>query len=642
MRQQVTRVFGVIVMLIAVVSGFEIQRIETRHLIQEKRSQYDQLMMLLRSSAEDAIIAEDINLLSDLLNDIGKDDQNIVRIEITNDEGRTLAKLTRGTGDGDSSDLMLLKTRVIAGGADQGKIQLDVNLRGARKQIANHVLIFVTQLFLMLLGLLLVLLWLVNRTTLRPIVAVEERLNELQEGTFRSDFVEGGSREIAQLARSLNSVAETLSTQLSQAKEQASRLRSENLQRVAAQETAEQKNIELQSVLAQLRDAQEALVKKERMQALGEMAGGVAHDFNNTLTPIIAASDLLREFRVLEESQVDEFVDMIRTAARDAAELVRGIRRSYTQAPSGSVQTLRLGSVVSSAIQLAESETVTGKRRHKAGSIRILHDVDPALQIWGSESLLRQAIVNLIINAVDAMPDGGTIRVTGNSDGDKVALNVVDGGIGMSPELIEKCMSPMFTTKGDLGTGLGLTNVATVTNELGGTVEIESKLNVGTTVRLLLPSTESLVSADGATPDVVFNVLVVDDEPAVRRGVVRLLERLGHRATAVETPFMALDMIRDQKPNLLLTDFSMPDMNGGELAAKAVELDPGLVVILMTAYRDAVASCSGAADLFQFIIDKPVGLNSLRHAIASIRGARSRQQEEHTDSGGDSESPSGD
>ncbi|MFP6763615.1 MAG: ATP-binding protein, partial [Planctomycetaceae bacterium] len=622
MRQQVTRVFGAIMLFIGVACGLEIQWIETRHLIREKESQYEQVLVLLRSAAEDAIIAEDTNLLRDLLDDIGKDDQNIVRIEITNDENKTLARMTRGTDAADRADLISREISVIAGDANQGKVQMDINLRSARKQISNHVLIFVSQLFLMLMGLLLVLLWLVSRTTLRPIVAVEERLKELGEGTLRSDFEEGGSREMAQLARSLNSVAETLSSQLTQAEEQAARLRSENVQRVEAQVTAEQKNIELQSALVQLREAQEALVKKERMQALGQMAGGMAHDFNNTLTPIIAGSDLLREFRVLDDSQIDEFVEMIRTAAGDAAELVREIRRNYTQTSSTSLQSNKLSSVVSSAIHLAESEMLTGRRRHMSGSIRILQDVDSALQIWGSQSLLRQAVVNLIINAVDAMPDGGTIRVTGTRHEDKIALDVTDSGVGMSPDLVEKCMSPLFTTKGDLGTGLGLTNVATVTSELGGTVEIESVLNTGTTVRLLLPSMDSLVSTDEKTQEVVYDVLVVDDEPAVRRGVVRLLERLGHRATGVETPFAALDMIPEQKPDLLLTDFRMPDMNGGELAAKAVEIDPELVVILMTAFRDAVASSPNAAERTQFIIDKPVGLNSLKHAIASIEVRR--------------------
>ncbi|MCH2204058.1 MAG: response regulator [Fuerstiella sp.] len=619
MRQQVTRVFGVIILLIAVASGFVVYWMETDHLEQEKRSQYDQLLALLRSSARDAIVAEDVNLLSSLLDQVGRNDQNIVRIEITNDEQTTIAELTRETTDVDSTNLISLNSPVMAGGAKQGEIQLDINLQSVQEQIKRHVRLFVALLFLMLLGLLLILLWLVNRTTLKPILAVEERLDELGEGTFPADFEEGGSREIAHLARSLH--------------QQSARLRSENLQRISAQETVEQKNNELQSALAKLRDAQGALVKKERIQALGEMAGGMAHDFNNSLTPILAASDLLKEFRTLEESLVDEFVDMIRTAARDAAELIRGIRRNFTQAPSDSIQTIRLDTVVSSAVQFAKSELALGKRRHKAANISIDHDVDPNLQIWGSETLLRQATVNLILNAVDAIPDGGSVRVAGDRDGDRVVLTVTDQGIGMSPDVIEKCTSPGFTTKGDLGVGLGLTNVVTVANEFGGTIEIDSTLDVGTTVRVLLPSVESLVSTDETTQRVVLNVLVVDDEPAVRRGVVRLLERLGHRATAVETPFAAIDMIREQEPDLLLTDFTMPEMNGGELAMKVAELAPNLAVILMTAFRDAVASFPGAEDLFQVIIDKPVGLDSLTHAIASMKNSSSRQQEEDSNIG---------
>ena len=187
---------------------------ETRHLIQEKHSQYGQLLSILRSLVRDAVIAEDTNLLHDLLDDIGKDDPNIVRIEITNDENRTLAKLTRGAGDTDTSELFALMSEGQVGTVTRGTIYLDIDLSHAKRQIADHVLFFVALLFLMLAALLLVLLWLVNRITLRPIVAVEQRLKELGEGTLRSDFVEGGAREIAQLARSLNTVAETLSGQL--------------------------------------------------------------------------------------------------------------------------------------------------------------------------------------------------------------------------------------------------------------------------------------------------------------------------------------------------------------------------------------------------------------------------------------------
>jgi len=588
---------------------------ETRHLIQEKHSQYGQLLSILRSSVRDAVIAEDTNLLHDLLDDIGKDDRNIVRIEITNDENRTLAKLTRGAGNADASELLALMSEVQVGTVTRGTIYLDIDLSHAKRQIADHVLFFVALLFLMLAGLLLVLLWLVNRITLRPIVAVEERLKELGEGTLRSDFVEGGAREMAQLARSLNAVAETLSRQLRQAEDQAKLLRTENRRRIEAQETAEQKNLELQSALSQLKDAQDALVKRERIEALGQMAGGMAHDFNNTLTPIIAASDLLREHRILEEIEVDEFVEMIRTAARDAAELVRGIRREHTQTPDASLQTIRLGSVVKSAIQLAESEMIAGTRSQIGREIQVHGEVEPGLRVWGSETLLRQAIVNLIINAVDAMPVGGTIRVTGTNLGEMIALDVCDEGVGMSQELIEKCMSPLFTTKGELGTGLGLTNVATVAKEFGGTVGIESTINVGTTVRMLFPSTESIASIDRGTHGVSLSVYVVDDEPAVRRGVVRLLERLGHRPTAFETSVSVLDMIREKTPDLLVTDFSMPVMNGAELTVEAANHAPGMPVILMTAFRGAVTSIPGAVELFPVIIDKPVELSSLRYAI---------------------------
>lgn len=389
----------------------------------------------------------------------------------------------------------------------------------------------------------------------------------------------------------------------------------------------------LQRLLAETRrreQAEAALRQAQKMEALGRLTGGVAHDFNNLLTAILGALELAMK-RVR-----DPAVTRLLGGAVDASN--KGARLTRQMLAFARQETVEMGAV-------AVNEVVRGiddlLRRTLGSDIRVQHVL--AADLWpamADRTQLEVAILNLAINARDAMPKGGLLRVqTANLPpgaprpadlpaGDMVVIAVTDTGGGMTGEVLARAFDPFFTTKDvGSGTGLGLSMVHGFATQAGGTVRAQSTPGQGTTIRLFLPRAAAAPVAPAAADDAAAaraaprRVLLVDDDPAVRELTAAMLRELGHVVTpAADAAAAARVLAGPAPPDLMICDFAMPGTNGGEVARAALAEHPGLTVLFITGF-DGAEQLRPWADRGFPILHKPFGLADLAAAIAGAATA---------------------
>lgn len=400
---------------------------------------------------------------------------------------------------------------------------------------------------------------------------------------------------------------------------QAQREQAENALELTHQELVE-RNAELQSTLAELKATQAQVIQQERLSALGQMASGIAHDFNNSLVPILGYTQLLQlNPKALEDTErAKKYLGVIYTAAQDAASVVSRLQHFHQpRNPQESLAAVDLDRLAEQAILLTQPRW-KNQARSRGATIEIQPELGNVPPIAGDESALREALVNLIFNAVDAMPDGGRITVRTRRATDCGVIEVADTGTGMTEEVRRRCLDPFFSTKGKRGTGLGLAMVNTIAERHGGSLQIDSELGRGTTFALTLPLHASgavgATVADARPGGRAVRVLVVDDEPSVRELLADILTDEGH---AVETAPLAEEALRRLEVgafDLLVTDMSMPSMSGAQLAAASKQRWPEIPVILLSGFGDSLDQNDfPGVDL---LLAKPLDLLALRRSIA--------------------------
>jgi|GEM_PF-1286966 len=364
-------------------------------------------------------------------------------------------------------------------------------------------------------------------------------------------------------------------------------------------------------------EAERHLRQAQKMEAMGQLAGGVAHDFNNLLTVITGWSDELREGGMAAES-VQAAGREILTAAERGAALTRQLLAFSRERP-----------YEPEILDASEAVASVGKLlgRLIPERIRLELELGEGLPpVRADRGMLEQSLMNLVLNARDALEAGGTIRVrTGwrkNAERDEVTLAVIDDGIGMSPEVAERVFEPFFTTKPvGAGTGLGLAVVYAAAQRMEGEVEIESRLGHGTTATLRLPAAESApeVRADGEGSSPASGgsetLLVAEDDPLVRRIVVTTLEAQGYRVLAAKDGEEALGIaLHHEGPiHLLLTDVVMPRMSGPKLAQALRRRWPSLPLLFMSGYPKGLEDAEGES-----LLHKPFTPSALRARVREV------------------------
>jgi signal transduction histidine kinase len=366
---------------------------------------------------------------------------------------------------------------------------------------------------------------------------------------------------------------------------------------------------------ARLAAAEEALRQSQKLETLGQLSGGVAHDFNNLLTPIVGTLDILQR-RELGDDRLQQLVSGALLAADRARTLVQRLlafsRRQHLQPQAVDVRAL----IESMADLVTRSMGPSIPLRFAFADTLPPAHVDP--------NQLELALLNLAVNARDAMPDGGTLTFSAAPDQDKyVRVSVVDTGVGMDAATLKRAVEPFFTTKGvGRGTGLGLSSVQGLAVQSGGAFELQSEPGKGTAATLWLPvSSETPIAMPSTEPRQVdkplrpTSILLVDDEDLVRAGTAAMLSDAGYEVIQASSAFQALQLVRNGLAiDLLVTDYAMPGVTGAELAKEARELRSGLPVLMITGYAHLADRHAG--DLPR--LSKPFRQADLALAVAAL------------------------
>lgn len=388
--------------------------------------------------------------------------------------------------------------------------------------------------------------------------------------------------------------------------------------------------------ITEQRETEEALRQAQKMEAVGQLTGGIAHDFNNLLTGIIGSLDILRRRMAAGRTEgIDRYIEAAVTSANRAAGLTHRLL-AFSRRQSLDLKPIDINQLVASMEELLHRSL--GER------VRCVARLSPDL--WTAEvdrNQLETALLNLAINARDAMPDGGTLTVEthnvaiappraaaeGLAPGEYVQLCVSDSGVGMSQEVIDRAFDPFFTTKPiGQGTGLGLSMVCGFARQSRGHVRIDSEVGRGTSVKLFLPryrgdAIDTVESADEAMRQAApgETILLVEDDPVVRLLVSEVLQELGYRALTVNDGKAAVPILQSaQRIDLLVTDVGLPGINGRQVAEIARQSRPDLKVLFITGYAETAAIRGEFLAPGMDLIAKPFALNDLAAKLREMTG----------------------
>jgi PAS domain S-box-containing protein len=372
---------------------------------------------------------------------------------------------------------------------------------------------------------------------------------------------------------------------------------------------------------AQLRleQSREQLFRSQKMEALGQLTGGLAHDFNNLLTAILGAADLASR-NIADPEKVKRMLEGIRNSAQRGASLTKQLL-AFARAQPLEIRQIDLKSFMSDVTTLVRPSLRT--------DIELVTEVSD--QLWPVDAdagALELAILNLAFNARDAMKEGGRLRISASNvvldgqpeglKGEHVALQVADTGMGMNADTMERVFEPFFTTKSfGEGTGLGLSQVFGFTRQIGGSVTVDSEPGKGSTFTLYLPASRGATAAESRAngAHALGRVLIVEDDTLVAELAASMLGELGFEAVVTHSAKEALDRLAGgDKPKLIFSDIVMPGgISGIELARKVRDRFPELPILLTTGYSEQVAGTHGFP-----VLQKPYELDSLATALAKM------------------------
>jgi PAS domain S-box-containing protein len=400
----------------------------------------------------------------------------------------------------------------------------------------------------------------------------------------------------------------------------------------------------LQKAYDDLRQTRRAVMQQERLHALGQMASGIAHDINNAISPVALYTESLLEREAGLSPRARGHLETIQRAIDDVAQTVARMREFYRQRePESMLLPVDVNALVRQIVDLTRARwSDMAQRRGIAIEMRTELAADLPT-IMGADNEIREALTNLIFNAVDAMPNGGplTLRTRVVPDegarsqespaGELVQLEVVDAGIGMDEDTRRRCLEPFFTTKGERGTGLGLAMVYGTVQRHSANIEIESAVGKGTTIRLSFaiptaPTAGAEVSAiAGAVPP--MRVLVVDDDPLVLESLRETLSADGHGVTTADGGQAGIDTFLAARAQgnpfpVVITDLGMPYVDGRSVSTAIKTAAPETIVLLLTGWGQRLVAEGDIPPHVDHVLSKPPKLRALREALAQCLGTR--------------------
>ncbi len=390
-----------------------------------------------------------------------------------------------------------------------------------------------------------------------------------------------------------------------------------------ARRTAElrKRTRELEAALCSLRDAQAMALQQERLHALGQMTSGVAHDFNNVLMPVIGFSELLldRPESRQDPNRVKECLTVIAEAGRDGQRIVARMRDFYQRRRESPACTRVFPASILRQVKDLTQPRWENMAQRRGIVITVKLDADDVPPILADETELREALVNLVFNAVDAMPDGGTLTLAACADEETVRLTVRDTGVGMPADIQARCFNAFYTTKGESGTGMGLPMVKVICDKFAGRIEMNSQPGAGTSFSMVFPALRepggrARAGGEGVVAIRPLHILAVDDEPRALDVLAAILAADGHRVECVEDPSQALRRIGETRYDLVISDLVMPGLSGMQLYYRVMKQAPGLPFIILTGAVEGERGFDLPSDSACPILEKPLR----RQALAAV------------------------
>lgn len=400
---------------------------------------------------------------------------------------------------------------------------------------------------------------------------------------------------------------------------------------------------ELARAYNDLRQTQQTVMQQERLKALGQMASGIAHDVNNALSPVVGFADLMLRGEHGLSDNGKKYLKHIRTAGEDVAHIVARLREFYRRRDDQeSLQELNLNALAEQVVDMTRPRW-RDIPQSRGVTIEVQTDFAPDVpKLAGIESEVREALTNLVLNAVDALPHGGKITVrthvsrteafaNGKKIPTQVVLEVSDTGIGMDEQTRKHCLEPFFSTKGKRGTGLGLAMVYGVIERHEGKIEIDSERGKGTTLRLIFPIRKidragvELEESDTAIEP--LQILCIDDEPLLRELLKQLLERDGHQVEVSDGGKSGLDAFRLARASgapfdLVITDLGMPYVDGRQVAKTLKHESPGTPVIMLTGWGAFMKEDDTLPSQVDGVLSKPPRSREIRETLRRIAAAQ--------------------
>jgi len=411
----------------------------------------------------------------------------------------------------------------------------------------------------------------------------------------------------------------------------------------AAQAAQAEKHVkELSHYITEQERIQEQFSQMEKLSALGELASGVAHDFNNTLSGILGRAQLLQLTN--DPEKINRGLDVIIKTAEDGAKTVKRIQDFARQRRDHDFQLVAVDQI------LLDASEITRPRWKNCAEASNIH-ITLTLQIgsngmvMGDDSELREVLVNMVFNAIDAMPEGGTLSLTTRTEGESVLITVVDTGVGMYPEVRSRIFDPFFTTKGKAGLGLGLAVSFGIIRRHGGNIEVDSQYGKGTEFRITLPLAkvaeksvktveEVTVAAPQTAPPVgesdqrsPIRILVVDDETFVRDLLGEILEGEQCDVYLAESGSEALSAFRKVEFDGIFTDVGMPGMSGWELAIEIRKINKDIPIAVITGWGEAVGSNEQKAAGVDWVVAKPFTADRIAELVRQVDHLNSTRRE---------------
>ncbi len=437
----------------------------------------------------------------------------------------------------------------------------------------------------------------------RPIRKLSDGALSISRGNLNQELSIHTGDEIEELSETFNRMTRELAKNRDRKKKLISQL--------------SRKNVILKKAIATRERLEEELIKTERLRALGEMSGGVAHDFNNVLGAILGRAQLLLE--KVENLDIRKNIQIIEKAALDGAETVRGIQEfTRVRADSRSFIKMDINEIIVDVIEFTRTRW-KNEAEARGLNIEVYRDFGEIPLIMGDPSGLREVFTNLIINAIDAMPNGGKIHIFSYSDGDKAVITVTDTGVGMSTDVQKRIFEPFFTTKDKHGNGLGLSMCYGIISRHQGKILVKSREGEGSafTIRipLNLPGGEQYSLPSSEAGVIPAKILIIDDDEPMRSVLSDILVQSGCHVDEAGSGKDGIDRFVSDKYDIVISDLGMEGMSGWEVARFVKERSPLTIVALITGWGTQLDEDEMRDRGVDFVVSKPFRIEEVRRLV---------------------------